>query len=142
MAEASHRILIVDDNEDNRYLLNRRLRRAGYDAVESAESGPEALDKLRAETFDLVLLDIMMPEMDGIEVLDRINRDTSLRNVPVIMVSVLDDPERVVQCTEMGASDYVSETTSSETLVASVRKCLAWTGPAEQPDPGGSRDDR
>jgi CheY-like chemotaxis protein len=68
-------ILVVDGDDDNRYTLTSRLRRDGYDRVMVATSGPEALDRLAKEFFDLVLLDIMMPEMDGYEVLERIKSD-------------------------------------------------------------------
>jgi len=101
-------ILIVDDLEDNRELLRSRLHREGFQ-TESAASGREALNLLKALPIDLVLLDVLMPEMDGTEVLKNIKRDPRLAAVPVIMLSSLDDIERVVQCIEAGAEDYLSK---------------------------------
>jgi sigma-B regulation protein RsbU (phosphoserine phosphatase) len=103
---ASGRILIVDDNEMNRDVLARPLVRQGYE-VETAENGRIAMDMVRAHPFDLVLLDIMMPEMDGYQVLQEIKRDEMLRHLPVIMISALDELDSVVRCIEMGADDYL-----------------------------------
>jgi adenylate cyclase len=99
-------LLVVDDNDMNRDMLSRRLRREGH-GVTLAENGRQALDALRAKPFDLVLLDIMMPEMDGFQVLERLKADNTLRHIPVIMLSALDDVESVVRCIEMGAEDYL-----------------------------------
>ncbi len=101
------RILVVDDSEDNRYTLVRRLQRSGYADIEIAEDGRQALEKLQSEPFDLVLLDIMMPEMDGFQVLEHLKEDVQLRNLPVIMISALDDLDSVVKCIELGAEDYL-----------------------------------
>ena len=101
-------LLVVDDNELNRDMLSRRLELQGY-RVTLAENGLEALHRLQMDPFDLVLLDIMMPEMDGFEVLKRIKADPALRHVPVIMLSALDDMESVVRCIEMGAEDYLQK---------------------------------
>ena len=87
-------ILVVDDNEDNRYTLLRRLEREGYRDLATAADGREALDRLAAGAFDLVLLDVMMPELDGIETLARIKADPGLRHVPVVMISAATDLER------------------------------------------------
>ncbi|HUG54742.1 MAG TPA: adenylate/guanylate cyclase domain-containing protein [Vicinamibacteria bacterium] len=102
------RILVVDDNEINRDMLSRRLGREGYIPV-SARDGREALERLHAEPFDLVLLDILMPEMNGYEVLERMKADVLLRHIPVIMVSALDQIDSVVRCIEIGAEDYLSK---------------------------------
>ena len=83
------RILVVDDNEDNRYTLKRRLRREGYENVAIATNGREALELIASQRFDLVLLDVMMPQMNGYEVLERLKSDDVLRHVPVIMVSAI-----------------------------------------------------
>ena len=99
-------LLVVDDIEANRDMLSRRLERQGY-AVATAENGRRALEMLRAETFDLVLLDVMMPEMDGYEVLQRLKADEALRNIPVIMISALSEVDSAVRCIEMGAEDYL-----------------------------------
>lgn len=103
---AQGHVLVVDDIEANRDVLSRRLERQGY-AVARAENGRQALDKLHAETFDLVLLDIMMPEMDGYEVLQRLKADEALRHIPVIMISALNELDSVVRCIELGAEDYL-----------------------------------
>ena len=87
-------LLVVDDIEANRDMLSRRLERQGY-VVATAENGRQALEMLRAETFDLVLLDVMMPEMDGYEVLHRLKADEALRNIPVIMISALSELDSV-----------------------------------------------
>ena len=83
------RILVVDDNEDNRYTLTRRLQREGYEQVDLATNGREALDLIAQRPFDLVLLDIMMPEMNGYEVLERLKADDRLRHIPVIVISAI-----------------------------------------------------
>ena len=90
--QRSGRLLVVDDVEMNRDMLSRRLRKQGYD-VEVAENGARALEQLAASEFDLVLLDIMMPEMDGYEVLTRVKSDDALRHIPVIMISAVEDVE-------------------------------------------------
>ena len=105
---ANAHLLVVDDNEGNRDMLGRRLERLGYQ-VAYAEHGLQALEMLRSRPYDLVLLDIMMPVMDGFQALERLKADTSLRHVPVIMLSALDDLASVVRCIEMGADDYLSK---------------------------------
>jgi adenylate cyclase len=100
-------ILVVDDDEGNRYTLARRLAREGYQDVAEAADGRAALDALRARPFDLVLLDVMMPEMDGYEALGRIKSDMDLRDIPVIMISALDAVESAVRCIALGAEDYL-----------------------------------
>lgn len=100
------RILIVDDSAANRTMLARRLQRQGY-AAEEAGGGQEALDRIAAENFDLVLLDLMMPVMDGFEVLSRMKQDRRMRTVPVVMISALDEIDSVVRAIEMGAEDYL-----------------------------------
>ncbi len=99
-------ILVVDDNEDNRAILQRRLERQGY-AVECAENGQRALAQIRQRSFDLVLLDIMMPEVDGYEVLAQMKSAPATRDIPVIMISALDDLGSIVRCIERGAEDYL-----------------------------------
>jgi phosphoserine phosphatase RsbU/P len=117
-------ILVVDDDEDNRYTLTSRLRRDGYHKVVVATSGPEALDRLAKEFIDLVLLDIMMPEMDGYQVLERMKSDRTLRDIPVIMISALDQFESVIRCIERGAEDYLSKPFNPVLLRARVRASL------------------
>ncbi len=109
-AKAEHpaHILVVDDQEDNRAVLERRLRRQGH-TVTSAGGGRSALDLVGRERFDLVLLDVMMPDLDGFEVLHRLKQDPTTRDIPVIMISALDDIGSVVRCIEHGAEDHLSK---------------------------------
>jgi sigma-B regulation protein RsbU (phosphoserine phosphatase) len=116
-------LLIVDDVEANRDVLSRRLERQGY-AVATAEDGRQALEKLCAENFDLVLLDIMMPEMDGYEVLQRLKTDETLRHIPVIMISALSELDSVVRCIGMGAEDYLPKPFEPTLLKARIGACL------------------
>jgi sigma-B regulation protein RsbU (phosphoserine phosphatase) len=104
-AEPAH-ILVVDDNEHNRDMLARRLQRQGY-TVAMAEHGRQALERLREERFDLILLDIMMPELNGYQVLERVKADEQLHDIPVIMISAIDDVDSVARCIELGAEDYL-----------------------------------
>lgn len=99
-------ILVVDDNRLNRMKLSRSLEQQGHQVV-LAENGQEALDILANQSFDVVLLDIIMPEMDGYEVLGRMKADANLRNIPVIVISALDEMDSAVRCIEMGAEDYL-----------------------------------
>src|SRR5581483_2100444 len=99
-------LLLVDDSEPNRDMLARRLERLGYHVL-LAEDGRQALDVLAATPIDLVLLDVMMPVMDGYEVLARRRADPRLRDVPFIVISALDELASVVRCIEMGAEDYL-----------------------------------
>ncbi|MCH9683967.1 MAG: response regulator [Deltaproteobacteria bacterium] len=99
-------ILVVDDNRQNRELLERRLRRDGF-AVETAEHGVQALVLARTRRVDVVLLDIMMPVMDGYQTLEQLKGDASLRHLPVIMLSSLDEPQSISRCIERGAEDHL-----------------------------------
>ncbi len=124
MTDSSPLILIVDDIEDNRYTLTRRLRRQGYDNLVEAGNGREALEILDQRPVDLLLLDIMMPEIDGYEVLERVKADDSLRHVPVIMISALDEMESVVRCIKLGAEDYLPKPFNATLLKARVEASL------------------
>ncbi len=99
-------LLVVDDNESNRDILTHYLWQRGY-AVAVAGDGRQALEMLGAHSFDLVLLDVLMPEMDGYQVLQRLKSDDRWRDIPVIMISALDEIDSVVRCIEMGAEDYL-----------------------------------
>jgi len=101
-------ILVVDDEELNRDLLSRRLTTEGY-TVATAPGGNQAMDMLRVEPYDLVLLDIMMPGVDGYEVLKRIKAEPTLTDTPVIMVTALGDDPTIKRCLELGAADYVGK---------------------------------
>jgi signal transduction histidine kinase len=106
MATSTGTLLVVDDDLMNRKMLARSLEKEGH-TVETAESGAKALDMLRSESFDVVLLDLLMPGMDGSQVLAAIKGDRALRHIPVIMVSAQDELDSVVKCIEMGAEDYL-----------------------------------
>ena len=116
-------ILVVDDNADNREILVRRLAREGY-RIHAAAGGPEALQILRRETIELVLLDVMMPQIDGYEVLRRLKVDEALRDIPVLMISALDEIESVVRCIELGADDYLTKPFNAVLLRARIGACL------------------
>jgi CheY-like chemotaxis protein len=100
-------ILVVDDNGDNRYTLCHRLRRQWYTEIEEATNGREVLERVAARPFDLVLLNIMMPKMDGYEVLERLKADETWRHIPVIMIFALSEFDIMVRCIELGAEDYL-----------------------------------
>lgn len=116
-------ILVVDDLEMNREMLGRRLKQLGHE-VFMAASGREALDELGRGAFDLVMLDLMMPEMDGHEVLRHIKSDEKNAYLPVIMVSANDDMENVVRCIEAGAEDYLPKPFNPVLLRARVESSL------------------
>jgi len=116
-------LLVVDDNHQNRDMLSRRLKKQGYD-VALAQNGREAMEAVRVQPFDLVLLDIMMPEMDGYEVLQQLKADESLRPIPVIMISALDEMDSVVRCIELGADDYLPKPFNPTLLKARIGACL------------------
>jgi adenylate cyclase len=124
MKDGSPRILVVDDDEDNRYTLTRRLRREGYLAVETARNGREALEILAGRPFDLILLDIMMPEVGGYEVLDRVKTNPLTRDIPVIMISALAELDSVVRCIEHGAEDYLPKPFNPVLLRARIGACV------------------
>jgi signal transduction histidine kinase len=118
------RILVVDDEELNRILLTTNLQESGY-AVETAEDGRQALDKLRAQTFDAVLLDLLMPRTDGYQVLAEMKQDAELRRTPVIVISSMDEMDSIVRCIEMGATDYLAKPFDPVLLRARIRASLA-----------------
>jgi sigma-B regulation protein RsbU (phosphoserine phosphatase) len=124
MTPSDSSLLVVDDNEDNRYTLVQRLQRLGYADVATAVDGRQALALLRERPFDLVLLDVMMPEMDGYEVLEHLRADPRLRHVPVIMISAVDQIESVVRCIELGAEDYLAKPFNPTLLRARVGASL------------------
>jgi adenylate cyclase len=122
-ASAPGTILIADDNRVNRLLLARGLEQQGH-AVVFAEHGREALDLLRGRHFDLMLLDVVMPELDGYEVLAELKLDPHLRDIPVIMTSALDEIDSVVKCIEMGAEDYLTKPINPVLLNARITASL------------------
>ncbi len=116
-------LLVVDDNKVNRILLARGLEGDGH-KVETAENGKQALDKLRRDAFDLVLLDIEMPVMNGYQVLETCLQDPELRDIPIIMTSSLDEIDSVVKCVELGAEDYLNKPVNPILLRARVNASL------------------
>jgi two-component system sensor histidine kinase/response regulator len=123
VAVAPGLVLVVDDDATNRDVLSRRLQRQGHD-VRTAASGRDAFQVLGEAGFDLVLLDIMMPDMDGYEVLERLKRDDRLRHIPVIMISALNELQSVVRCIEAGAEDYLAKPFDPILLKARIGSCL------------------
>jgi CheY-like chemotaxis protein len=120
-------ILVVDDNKLNRMLLFRMLGDLGHKVTEAGD-GIEALNLLQdPETpqVDVVLLDILMPEMDGYGLLEEIKKDVRLRHIPVIMTSALDEIDSVVRCIENGATDYLTKPVQPSLLKARLKASLA-----------------
>src|SRR2546430_844148 len=116
-------LLVVDDNSINRIMLSRYITKLGYQAS-LVENGRQALEKLQAEPFDLVLLDVQMPEMDGYAVLEYLKAHPRLRDIPVIMISAVDELESVVKCIELGAQDYLPKPFNPVLLRARLTACL------------------
>ena len=123
MSEVSASILVVDDDQINRMVLAHDLEQEGH-RVTAVEDGGSALEALRDGRFDVVLLDVLMPELDGYETLAQIERNEKLRHVPVIMVSALEDIESVVRCIELGAADYLPKPFDPVLLRARINGCL------------------
>jgi adenylate cyclase len=117
------RLLVVDDNKVNRLLLGRSLEQQGH-TIEMAENGRQALEMMQAKPFDLVLLDIEMPEMDGYQVLERATADLRLRDIPIIITSALEEVDSVVKCIEMGAEDYLTKPVNPVLLKARIGASL------------------
>jgi adenylate cyclase len=116
-------ILVVDDNDENRDMLARRLRRQGYE-VPTAAGGRAALEALGRMPVDLVLLDVMMPDLDGYAVLQQLKADPARRDIPVLMISALDEMDSVVRCIQLGAEDYLGKPFDPVLLRARIGACL------------------
>lgn len=123
MAELPGQLLIVDDNKVNRLLLSRNVELLGHKAF-TAENGRVAMQMLAEDRFDLVLLDIEMPEMNGFEVLEAIKADAGLRDVPVIVTSSVEGLDNVVRCIELGAEDYLPKPVNKVLLGARLASSL------------------
>ena len=123
MADRGARLLVADDNKVNRLLLTRSLELQGH-RVASAENGRIALEMLRAESFDLMLLDMEMPELDGFGVLEQMVADGKLRDIPVIVTSSLEGVSHVVRCLELGADDYLPKPVNAALLKARINSSL------------------
>ncbi len=120
---APGRLLVVDDNKVNRLLLGRGLEQEGH-LVEFAENGRQALDKLAGQSYDIILLDIQMPELDGYQVLEKLAGDLRLRDIPVIITSAVEELDSVVKCIEMGAEDYLTKPVKPVLLRARINASL------------------
>ncbi|HET7582517.1 MAG TPA: response regulator [Candidatus Limnocylindria bacterium] len=123
---ASGRALVVDDSSVNRRLLVRRLESLGLDVIE-AENGREALDRLADgdSNVDVVLLDVLMPELDGYQTLAAMKNDERLRHIPVLIVSGVEEQDSVVRCIELGATDYLTKPINPSILAARINASLA-----------------
>ena len=117
------RILVVDDNASNRDLLFRRLSHDGHH-VARADSGHQALEILEVEEFDLILLDLLMPDLNGFQVLERLKADERWHDIPVIMISGLQETDSVIRCIEAGAEDYLAKPFNPVLLRARISACL------------------
>jgi class 3 adenylate cyclase len=116
-------VLVVDDFEANRRSVSRNLKLQGH-AVVTAEDGRQALELLRERPFDMVLLDIIMPELDGYQVLEQIHADPQLRHIPVVVLSGVEEMDSIVRCIELGATDYLFKPCDPILLRARVSACL------------------
>ncbi len=116
-------LLVVDDDENNRLLLSRRLKKQGFEVME-AENGRQALQLIRCQHFDLILLDIRMPEMDGFQVLEILKKDHKFSHIPIIMISGLDEIDSVVHCIELGAEDFLQKPPKQVILNAKISATL------------------
>lgn len=119
-----YKILIVDDQEPNRTVLDNHMSALGHTSLQ-AENGVAALSLLETQKPDLILLDIMMPKMDGLQVLEYLKSDEVLRQIPVIMISALDDMESMVKCIQQGAVDYLVKPFNINLLKARIHSALA-----------------
>jgi CheY-like chemotaxis protein len=124
MTEQPGDILVVDDDVINRRLLVRSLELDGHTVI-AAQNGREALDRLALDRVDVVLLDIVMPELDGVSVLTEIKADPGLRHIPVIMISAVDEADSVIGCIKLGADDYLPKPFDPVLLRARIGAGLA-----------------
>jgi CheY-like chemotaxis protein len=121
---SSTRLLVVDDNEDNRDMLARRLRRRGYEVI-TADSGARALDLISsAHQFDAVLLDVMMPDITGLEVLAKLRTRFNKEQLPVVMATARSDSEDVVEALRLGANDYVTKPINLDEVISALEVAL------------------
>ncbi|MCL1493843.1 MAG: response regulator [Pseudanabaena sp. Salubria-1] len=132
MGIQNFQVLIVDDNEINRDMLARRLHRRDFN-LSMAGDGREALSMIQANLYDLILLDIMMPEIDGYAVLKYLKEDSRLRDIPVIMISAVEEMDSVMKCMEIGADDYLTKPFDPEMLKAAINRCLPDRGRSVNP---------
>ena len=126
MSRAS--LLVVDDNEANRDVLSRRLRQRGFEIAVAAD-GPSALALTAQSAFDLILLDVEMPGMSGLEVLSQLRKAHSRTELPVIMVTARSSGEDIVEALAFGANDYVTKPIRFDQLLGKIGALLAKTAP-------------
>ena len=124
MADAPYKLLVVDDDEFNRRIIARLLVKQDYTDVDMASNGREALEMIGQSNYDAIMLDIEMPEMDGYGVLEHLQKDMRLRQIPVIMISGVDETSSVIKCIEMGATDYLHKPIDPVLLRARLGACL------------------
>lgn len=116
-------LLIVDDNAINRDMLARQLEGEGY-SITTASDGEKALEWVRKKSFDLVLLDILMPGIDGYDVLQQLKSDEAMRNIPVVMLTAVHEMDSVIRCFEMGAEDYLTKPFNIPFVKSRIASCL------------------
>ena len=121
MTSEKFSILVVDDIKVGREVLKNLLRRQGYQ-VSAAEDGVQALELLRSRPFDLILLDILMPRMNGYQVLETVRTDPNLHHISVIMISSVDETDSIIRCIELGADDYVTKPYDQVLLKARIKQ--------------------
>lgn len=124
-------ILLIDDVEENRIILKHRLEKEGF-AVMTASNGQEGFEKLEEENICLIFLDIKMPVMDGHTFLNKIKSDTRFSNIPIIMVTALDETGEVIKTLRAGACGYLTKPFSMEQIRAQLNFCLRSGSPPEQ----------
>ena len=127
MSTEKRRILIVDDDELARLEMLNCVMRLGHDVIQ-ARNGVEALNSLRAQHCDLVLLDLLMPEIDGVEMLRRLRDDTDIAKTPVIVVSAVDESDQISKCYELGVVDHMAKPPDRVALEKSITKALELYG--------------
>ena len=115
-----YEILVVDDNPDTLLLLEEILQKEGY-SVTCKESGKESLEAAKSGNFDLILLDILMPEMDGFEVCRQLKENPKTKDIPVIFLTIADDPEYIIQGLNFGAVAYITKPFTKYEIVAIIR---------------------
>ena len=123
MTEDQSHVLLVDDDRQTRLKLTRDLEGGGF-AVSQADGGGAALEMLQSESFDLVLLDILMPEVDGYAVLAEMKANEVTRDIPVVIISAVENQDNVERCLQLGAKDYLTKPVDAATLTARVSKSL------------------
>ncbi|MGI9317313.1 MAG: response regulator [bacterium] len=123
MIRETKKILVVDDDQLTRIEITKCAEQQGF-VVDAANNGIEALEKLKSGSPDLVLLDLLMPGLDGLEVLRRIQNHAEFKEIPVIVVSSVDDSEKVAECLQLGAIDYISKPIDIALLAKSIETVL------------------